>query len=375
MDKNISIDKKSDSNIYLTVTIAPNERTLAFPMQFSSNISYPLIQNLSNYVISVDSASIPSDNLPLWIPIIQPFPNVDNNLTPYTFTLSYNGVTSDIIFMRYVSQNPSKPFIPLSANQIYADYSSTYFYTYTAEFFINMLNNTLTAAFNNLAGKVALPPGAVAPFLAYDPTTDKFSMNAQRDYYDIYNTVLPITVYANYEMFTLINTTEFIFYGVNNIPTSQTDFQFFITNQRNNIFVPSDIYPAPYTNDDYYISMTQALSSISNLSPVKSIVITSSSLPIKSDYIPRKVGTNSSLIGEEIILSEFEPILRFPQENVGNNIIYRPQYRRYKNMLSQLALQRVDISIYWRDFFGTLHIVYCNYNKLASVRLAFQKKR
>lgn len=371
---NRNIEKvRSDNNKYLTVSIAPTERTLAFPMQYTANISYPLIENLSEYVVAVDSASIPADNLPLWIPLIRPFPNLNNNLTIYSFTLRYNGISSDETFMIFIPQNPNKPFIPLSNTQLTADYDSTYFQIFTVDYFISMLNNTITDAFNDLASKVALPPGAVAPFFSFYTDTDKFGINAQRNYYDIINTPIPIEVYANYEMFALTDKLGFIYYGDSNIPTP-TDFQYYITSQRINILVPNDTLP-PYTSDDYYIYMEQAQSSIANLSPIKSLVITSSSLPIQSDFTPRKIGSNSSLIGEEVILCEFEPILRFPQENIGNNVLYRPQYRRYKNMLSQLALQRVDISIYWRDFFGTLHIVYSNFNKIATVRLVFQKKR
>lgn len=370
---NMQIDD-ADTYKYLTVSIAPSKRVNAFPLIYTSNVNFPLIDNLGDFNVALDSASIPADNLPLWVPKIVPFPNTNNNLTPYSFSLEYNGTISDETFLIYIPQNPNKIFIPLSIYQPTPDYNSTYYEVYTVDFFIKMLNNTLTSAFNNLSGKIALPAGAVPPYFSYRNNTDKLSINAQQNYYDIDNTPIPIKVYANYDMFTLTDKIDFIYYGTGNSVTSPTDFQYYISNFRNNVIVPSDIIP-PYTSDDYYLSMEQELPSISNLSPIKSICIVSSSLPIRSDYIPRKVGTSESLVGEEVILTEFEPILRFPQENVGNNILYRPQYRRWKNMKSQLALQRIDVTVYWRDFIGNLHIVYSNLTRISTIRLVFQKKK
>lgn len=365
--------KESDDNKYLTVTIVPTSRTLAFPMQFSANTNFPLIENLGNYQVALDSASIPADNIPLWIPIIKPYPNLDNNLTAYSFTLSYNGISSDETFMNFISQNPNQVYIPLSNTQTTADYNSFYYYVYSINNILIMLNNTLTAAFNNLATKIALPANAVPPYFSFNNLDDKISINAQLNYYDIINTPNPIRVYSNYEMFLITDKLSFIYNNIDGNPVLPTSFLYYITNLRNNIFVPSDITTPP-TIDDQYIKIEQEIPSISNLTPVKSICITSASIPVQSDYIPRKVGQNSSTVGEEVILTEFEPVLRFPQENVGNNILYRPQYRRYKNMKSQLSLQRIDISLYWRDIFGTLHVLYSNINKLATLRLVFRKK-
>lgn len=365
-----------ENNVYLTVNISDQNRDASFPVVYNANTTYPLIDNLKNYSIGVDSATIPTDNLPLWWPIIKPFPNTNNNLTGYTFTMEYNGVFSDIIDMIFISQNPDIIINPLSPTNLTADYNSGYYDIFTVGPLIQMLNNTISDAFINLSGKIALPLNALAPFFTYDYDNNKISLNAQLNYYDLSSVAIPIRIYSNYKMFTLFDKIDFIYQS-----NSPSNLRFFIqiNNENNNVFFQPPSYPPPVaTSDDYYIKMTQDISTIANLTPVKSICITSENLKIREDFITAtknaySIANNNQLIGSEVIVTEFEPIIRVPFTAIGQEYQYRPEYRRYKIIKSGSAQQKIDINVQWRDIFGVLHQVYSNINKVTCVRLVFTK--
>lgn len=366
-----------NDNVYLTVNITSTDLKASFPVIYNSNITFPLIDKLDDYMVGVDSATIPTDNLPLFWPLIQPYPNINNLLTQYSFTLEYNGTYSDEIFAEFVTQNPQRQYIPLSISQRTADYNSGFYNIYTVGPILEMLNNTLENAFINLSTKIILPVGSVPPYFTYDYDNEKFELNGQLSYYDNLTLPNPIKIYSNYIMFTLIDKIDYIYYVFN---PDNLRFFFNISSNNDNIYLRQQSFPPlPPTSDDYYIRMIQDISTIGNLSPVKSICITSNNLPIKADYLPQTKslysGNNDSLLGEEVIVAEFEPIIRFSPTIIGQEFQYRPEYRRFKNMKSKLALQRINIDIYWRDIYGSLHQVISNINKVTTVRLVFSKKK
>jgi len=364
-----------NDNVYLTVNISANNLNNNFPVIYNSNLSYPLIENLSEYMVSVDSATIPTDNLPLFWPLIQNYPNTNNNLTQYSFTMEYLGIFSDEIFATFISQNPQVPFIPLSSTKISADFNSSYYDVFTVGPILDMLNNTLNDAFVNLSGKVVLPVNSLPPFFTFDYDNDKFELNGQLSYYDQYTLLNPINIYSNYFTFTITDKIDFTYLASN---PSNLRFLYNIKSNNENVYYKEPSFPPPPpTSDDYYIRMVQDISTIGNLTPVKSICITSQSLPIKQDYLPQSkssLNVNNSLIGEEVIVSEFEPVLRFSPTVIGQEYQYRPEYRKSKEMKSKLSLQRIDIVVNWRDILGILHPVYSNINKVTTVRLVFTKK-
>ncbi len=374
---NKKIEYQDDNNTYLTVNIIAHNSLEAFPVKYISNTAKPILNNLSNYSVAVDSATIPTDNLPLFWPIIQKYPNINNDLTEYSFTLEYNGIFSNETFAVFISQNPKVYFTPLSANNIIADYDSGYYDVYTIGPILSMLNNCLQSAFSNLSSLVTLPVGSKAPFFTYDYDNNKFELNAQLHYYDQLTLPNPIIIYSNYFMFTIIDKIDFTYLD-DNPPNLR--FLFNVANVNENVYYKEPSFPPPApTLNDYYIRMIQDISTVGNLSPVKSICITSSSLPIKDDFIPQSksrnnINNNQSLLGNETIICEIEPIIKFSPSIIGQEYQYRPNYRIYKDMFTNQSLQRIDITFYWRDIFGVLHYVYSNINKVTTVRLVFSKK-
>lgn len=365
-----------DDNIYLTVNITSTDLRASFPVVYNSNIAFPIVDNLDNYMVGIDSATIPTDNLPLFWPLIQPYPNINDLLTQYSFTMEYNGTFSDEIFAIFVTQNPQRSFIPLSQSLKTADYDSGFYNVYTVGPILEMLNTTIENAFIDLSTKIILPVGAVPPYFTYDYDNEKFELNSQLSYYDNSTLPIPIRIYSNYTMFTLVDKIDYIYY-VNN--PNNLRFFYNISSNNDNVYLRQQSFPPiPPTPDDYYIRMIQEISTIGNFTPVKSICITSNNLPIKADYLPQTKSiynnNNESLLGEEVIVAEFEPIIRFSPTIIGQEFQYRPEYRRLKNMKSKLSLQKINIDVYWRDIYGGLHQVISNINKVTTVRLIFCKK-
>ena len=124
----------------------------------------PILQRPSDYYCTITRFSLDTTTSPLIIPLIQ-LGQTDPNLTQYVVSLSYNGVyaSNNVI---YVPSDITQP-IPNPPN-VSLDVSSRYYYIYSYQGFLSMINTALATTLVDLNALTATGE-TVPPEFYYDP--------------------------------------------------------------------------------------------------------------------------------------------------------------------------------------------------------------
>ena len=373
-NRSIIVEDDGDRIYYNFIIGEKRDRQPLFDAKFQENLDQVFITNPSEYYISVVRFSIPCQNIPIFVPEIQSFPNTNVNNTVYSLSLEYNGFTSGETFVQFVSGNPNAYVTPISANSPDADTSSIYYWIYNFQAFIDMVNTTFQTAFTALnVASGGLPVGAVAPYFEFDPSTQLISLVVQRLFYD--QTLLnPINIFMNYKLFVYFDGIEidYLGTGANIYLPNGKDVQLIVKDLKNNWYNPSFVVPA--SPPDYY-KMTQNFPNLVTWNVFKSLQITSNMIPIREEYAPsvRDIlgGSNTE---SQVFLKDFEPVLNNGGDSRG--ILYFVLDGPYQliNLVSTTPLTKLDITMYWVDRFGRKFLLQCPYNQVISVKVVFIKK-
>ena len=123
-------------------------------LNFQDIRSTPVLSSPELYELSVVRFNLQTANsLPIWIPTIQLDNLLENpNLTTYSFTMTYDiydeTFSSGQAYVEYIPTNRSEP-IPVIGT--IRDTNIPYYYVYSFNTIVTMLNNCLSSAFQRLA--------------------------------------------------------------------------------------------------------------------------------------------------------------------------------------------------------------------------------
>lgn len=373
-NRNVIVEDDGDRIYYNFIIGEKVDRQPLFDAKFQQNLDEVFITNPSEYYISVVRFSIPCQNIPIFVPEIQSYPNTNLNNTVYSLSLEYNGFTSGETFIQFISGNPNSYVSPISTNSPNADTSSIYYWVYNFQAFIDMVNAAFQTAFMALnVSSGGLPLGAVAPYFEFDPSTQLISLVAQRLFYD--QTLLnPINIFMNYKLFVYFDGIEinYLGTGANMYLPNGKDVQLIVKDLKNNWYNPSFVAPA---TPPLYYKMTQNFPNLVTWNVFKSLQITSNMIPIREEYAPSlKDISGGSNTESQVFLKDFEPVLNNGGDSRG--ILYFVLDGPYQliNLVSTTPLTKLDITMYWVDRFGRKFLLQCPYNQVISVKVVFIKK-
>jgi hypothetical protein len=379
MSNNMIVTKSQieTPNIYHTyydLEIINNDTTLSLPvpLRFSEIRNMPYLNNPSDYYCSVIRFNVETGSgLPVIIPNVQ-INQLNVNLTIYSFTLKYKTYESQE-YLIYVPSDLTKSF-PNPPIQ-FQDIENQYYFCYSTQAFMQMVNNTLTTAFNSLnslvvAGSDTLPT-TNPPWFDFDPIQQLPTLNSDILGYD--NSLEnPIEIYMNLPCYTLFNSFNVINYGYN--VTNGKNVKFVISNNNGtNIFQLSN-----YNALQSYCE----ISPVPVWNPVSNIVFTSQLLPVAPSLtaVPKVYNGPSNLfnVGNN---SNFEPIITdflIPITSVNRyqpSITYSPsgEYRLI-DLYGNQPLSAINLQVYFKDKFGGLHPIYLNSGCSASIKIMFRRK-
>jgi len=156
---------------------------------FQDTRQNPLIKDTSKYVVSVDNFTINGGqkNLPILIPQIVPN-QADFNYTIYTVSFGWqNAAGTKVLATVPITWVPEVqvPWVPVPPSAFPRQFETPYYYCYTYQHFLNLVNNALTAAWRDVMYKVKQPvidgglgltAGTTCPFFEFDPNTGLFSL-------------------------------------------------------------------------------------------------------------------------------------------------------------------------------------------------------
>jgi hypothetical protein len=370
------------NHIYFDFTMVNNDTTGTLPpppLVFTETRNNPIVNNASDYYVSVVRFGVETPTLPLMIPQAVVGQSDPNQLI-YTVNLTYE--VGGIVYesqtnVQFIPQNVNDPIPkpPINAQ----DLTSEYYYVFSFQHFVLMVNNALQTAYTALAAAVAptVLPSALAPYIEYNPTTGDYTLNGDVLGYDSdQNNATSIYIFMNAPCYTLFSSFESKNYGYNNI-TGGKNFQLVLRNINNgsNIYTPSPPTPSFYQSYGEY--PTAPL-----WNPVESLVFQASLLPIIPEQQTRPLIFNSDvLFGEGGNNSAIGNTLTDLQVYLTTGTEYKPliQYAptaeyRLIDMIGENPVNSIQIACFWKDKYGNLNPFRLASGCGASMKILFRKK-
>jgi len=246
----------------------------------------------------------------------------------------------------------------LTAN-LEQDESSEYYYGNSMTHFVKLMQDALPATFDTINYKL---------FFYWNSETQKLEVNAEQQYFSD-DLLLPqkLNVYFNRELQSLFSTLSYDRY------TDATLGKFYRLQ-----FPDVPQLRSTFPGNIIALLNKQEFSTISNISPVTSIVFTSSTLPIVANQLSTPIisvngntissGSNSNFLS---IISDLQVNDQFYKPN----ILYNPSAEyRFLDLISSQPINNIDIRCWWKTKTGNFKPFYLFSNGSASMKLLFRKK-
>lgn len=348
----------SSDNIYVDLKVSNSTEERSISAQYEQTRTEQILANPSNYYLSLVRWKVPAFDLPILIFPIDESQN-DENLSLYSVTLETSTDISQV-FLYYTSYNVG------NAGPV----SNEYYFVYTYQHMLDMINQALLLAFETVTGKPA--GSSTAPYMIYEPDKKLFSIIAETPYFnvDINPTPIPpanpttqpsfdagIKIYFNYRLFSLFNGLPARIIAQNSPEVTQgRDAQILIANYNNN------------TLPNGFLTITQNFSSVAYWRAVKQILFNTKLLPINAEY------TSTSTNAIQKILTDFEPI-ETSSSDIETTLQFFPQGPyRLTDLVGTNPIYKVDLEVKWLDINGNEYSVLIPPFQQFSAKLLFVKR-
>lgn len=379
---NISTPEK----LYYDIQISNinNNDTLPPILSFIETRNNPFLYESDKYYMSIIRFSLDTPNLPIFIPTVQPSPNTDINLTIYSVTLQWSNpddttqIFTEQSFIRYIPQSniANIPPSPTQTENGLQFNTGNYYNIYNYQYFIYLINLSLSAAFVELQTRVLgqglTLPSTYTPILSWDTSNNTAVLNC-----DVlgYSTTSEnyIKIFFNTSLAQLFSSFPVL---INSISSNLGLNAQLITNSYNETNVIQ--YP-PYEPQYNAIQVFQEYSTIALWCPITSIVFTSNTLPIVSNQVSTPIiYNNGNMLGSNGNNALINQVITDFISNEGiykPNLVYEPtaQYR-YIELLSNRPLTTFDLQVFWKDRQGSLIPFYLSSGCTATIKVLFTKK-
>ncbi len=345
------------------------------PLTYSSTQTIPVVNKSSDYYLTVLKFNIPLDFVPLLIfPVV---PNTNDILLSNVSTLRIGimnfdtGINYDVPLLY---TNPSTTNIAPIQNKI-TQVITAYYYVYSHFRMIDFFNTALETAFSLFALGNPADPRVIAgfvPFFTYDPNTTLVSLITHNSW--IQPTQVPPTTKTG--IFININTPArnfmdaFTFFNIRTTPNN-SNFYFIVEDRGNNGY-PTNTYPTP----SEFLYQIQAYSTIGNWRSLKSILITTSTIPIVPESIPLVNNSNLDQSNTVSVIGDFLPqINNVSTSNPRESALYYPtsQYKLI-DLISDLPLKKIEIAVFWQDKDNNIYPIFMSQSAASTIKLGFVKK-
>ena len=388
-------------HVYLDLDAINNNYSAASPPQLrlEETRDLPFLDgDSSEYFCSIVRFSIQTGNsLPVFIPKMNLQGTDPTNETIYKISMVYTDRTLLGVPATVHKNTASVIYKPSVSRASGSALPPNYYHVYNYLDFVNMVNACLrlvmTSGNMGLALETLQRP-YFPPFIEMDPASFKCSLVAQKDLfrtghngYDYPSYPVNIELYFNTSLQALFPSFP---YRVNSLTGTDMNYRLIFDdlNFTNSIQVNTNpnatsLSDATALNTRVTgLQIHQEISGVSLWNPIASLVFTTSLLPIVPSQTSRpKVYddpsvelTSGSQANIASILSDFEVSVS-PTDQYRPDITYVPpgEYRLV-DMYSTYNLNKVDLSVYWKDNFGNLNPFYLQPGCSARVKLMFRRK-
>lgn len=356
-------DMTQPFHIYFDIDVINNDQKNGEPtpsLKFNLSRNSPFIDCPQNYYVSIIRFQLQTPSLPVFIPQVK-IGQTDRNRTIYEFTI-YDSVSGNH-FTKYVTYRPSNTTAPLPAVPLnFQDLSNEYYFVYTIQDWILMLNECLSV----LVHFAALEP----PFFYFDVQTSLLKLYMPTSWMTSnYN------LYVNKQLQTLLDSFQF---KLETVPFQMTSLYKFTVN-------PILLYGknTETINNVQYNVLLQESNTLPILNPVKSIVFTTGLFPIQNSLTspPQLFGADSSLFNGGGNNSNIIPMITDFEVNPTNASTYKESVQyipsgpyRLIDLFGSSPVSTLEIVVYWKDQFGNLHPFKLNSGCSCDIKIMFRRK-
>jgi hypothetical protein len=382
----------SPFHVYLDLEVRNDDVTTSSkppPLSFEETRLQPFLKgDASDYFCTIARFTLQTSNsIPVFIP------EIDFSVTPSTATL-LNPPYQTTIYKITVKQNESSdPTKVRTVNLIYQPFdttlqlpvsqqdatnpSNTYYHVHTYQQLIDMVNNALILLFSTI--QVAGSGHNSAPYMEWDPTSCTATLSADQFYFDLRSGSITTKweIYFNTRLYELFNT----------LPATMVNAGGDL-NYRLNMYGNPGNTVLLSTKDSsgnpmYNVAISQEISTISNMSPLDSIVFTSTSLPIlpQQSTLPKVISSRDRVLSGNGLPNIMNVLTDFQIALSANNH-YKPEISyvpageyRLIDMYANSDLRRIDLQVYWKDRKGVLYPLLLYPGCTASVKFLFRHRR
>ena len=375
-----------------------------------------IIEKQSNYELAVQSWSIRA-LLPVFIATIKQGTNPDINAMPFKVCYSFTtgGVTTDFptelvwvpdpTWLSVASGGKSLPKPPSENNGIQdLKTSPRYYWCSNYMTFVNIINTALKASYDAFN---AAHPGIHAEevWVQYDAITGLFSLVAPTTYA---TTAVRATVYVDALLFKYLDTIQAQFYGYNNPDGKDYAINFELKNGAQNGWAVGNHYagvvPNPLTTPPTYIIMEQEADCRFLWSNIKQILITSSSINVRNEYMPqidfpqslnqqrtipnpnRNPGEPAtSLINDSIFNLNKKSVISYidynyaspsksTQSSLHRDIFYKPHFYKWIDLIGDSPLNNLNIEMFFQTEDGFILPLNVPNKASVNIKMVFRRK-
>jgi hypothetical protein len=330
------------------------------------------------------------------------------NITPYKLTLEYNYVGVGAVgsysqAITYIpndlttsppSWNPNNS-TALTLDQI----TSTYYWIYTYEVFIKMVNQALTNAFWGVNGSIYASSGAPKPWTTasgdtrdtYQPPSMSWNQDNLKAIINADNSIFSLgaltttasKLYFNAPLSTLFDSFPYQYPNVN--PDSNLySYIVFDTDAGGGLYVVSSYSSGGIITPKYTaIQVIQDHQTASLMNPVQSISFTSTLLPVVVENVGQPLILNGSakqniVVGSTAnvfpVITDFQVPFSATDTYVPD-ISYVPSGEyRLVDLYGESPANQIDVQVFWKDQYGILHPFLLGSGCSGNLKIMFRRK-
>ena len=343
------------------------------PMRFSETRNNPIIKNAGDYQLSIVRFQLDTYSLPTFIADIEPSPNTDPHKMIETITMEYNNgsiTTEGPTNLTWIPTN--KHIVIPSAPAPVQDALTEYYYGNSFRHYCDIINNTfetLTASLKISVGSVL--DDLIAPKMIWNDDKQTAEIIAQQEFFDWNNTNV-VNIYFNRALYGKLTSLPALkTYGA----SDGKIYKIYMKSDYNTKVL--SLKPDGITGQNF-IKTSQEYSTISNWTPVSSLVFTTSTLPIYATQLSEALVYNDGSALNTNIAQNFSQVISDMATNdlcYKPNLIYSPSAEnRYIDMFGNNDISNIDINVFWKDQKGNLMPFYLQSGASASIKILFKLK-
>jgi hypothetical protein len=338
-------------------------------LRFRDRRDTHILKNSEQYELSIVRFNLSTTSLPVFCCTVKPN-QLDVNLSIYSVTLQYEDGLNPPVYtqpfnMIWEPVDLDQP-VPTSVNEIQTQ--NKYYYSYSYTHLIKLINNTLISAMDELRLLTGLSNTIDAPFMYWNSENEIATLYGRLSHFN--QLVYPqIKIFFNRPLYQLFNT----------LPTIKMSHD--IENRNYLVILEDNLVNNVVLKDGQkFIYSKQEKSTITCMTPIQSVVFTTSLLPVVE-----------TILSEPQIYINNQPNLLFPstlenREKVITDMIsdefsfkptllYVPQSEyRMVSLFHMEYIREIDLFVYWRDHYGIAHEFFLSPSDFASIKIMFRKK-